>query len=309
MSKCIYYFFIIKKKQKLKTTIKLTYIDKLYTEQESFPAVSHFELCPESRPDWQGAPVSVDSCHWTEPTGWQLGDPWACTVAGVGRMAGRGGATYIVRGSDPLVLGIRGSRGWDGVTRISRTSQVMRGGIWDLVGTAVAAGWRAVWGRWAGWVPAADAAGLFVLSHLDGLADAFEVDADHAAAARDSVGRGRDAVRGRGSAVGRGRSAAVAAAVSATESGPRLGFFPKEDLADLLEDLRVDLLSLGGLIAGGDGAEGATADAAAEAAAESATAAVTAGGTVVVVAWRSLGAATRHQSQGYALRTTGDRTD
>lgn len=76
----------------------------------------------------------------------------------------------------------------------------------------------------------------------------------------------------------------MAAAVSATESGPRLGFFPQEDLADLLEDLRVDLLSLGGLVAGGDSAEGATADAAAEAAAESATAAVTAGGTVVVVA-------------------------
>lgn len=101
----------------------------------------------------------------------------------------------------------------------------------------------------------------------------------------------------------------MAAAVSATESGPRLGFFPKEDLADLLEDLRVDLLSLGGLVAGGDGAEGATADAAAEAAAEATTAAVTAGGTVVVVARWSLGAATRHQSQGYALRTTGDRTD
>lgn len=109
MSKCIYYFFIIKK-QKLKTTIKLTYIDKLYTEQESFPAVSHFELCPREpsrltgracqcwqlsldRTDWltAGWPVSVHSrrrwpdgrpgrshlhCTWLRPIGFRhSGEP------------------------------------------------------------------------------------------------------------------------------------------------------------------------------------------------------------------------------------------
>lgn len=72
-------------------------------------------------------------------------------------------------------------------------------------------------------------------------------------------------------------------------------FFLQEDGTDLLKELRVDILSLGGLVAGGDSlvAAAATASTAVEAGAAT-------GGTVVVVARWGFGAGTRHQRKGYA---------
>lgn len=92
----------------------------------------------------------------------------------------------------------------------------------------------------------------------------------------------------------------MATAEAAAASG--WGFLLKEDLADLLEELGVDVLSLGGLEAGGDGAvTTAAAGAAAEAAAEPAGRR-----PVVVVAAGRLGPGARYQSQGYALWKEGN---
>lgn len=74
----------------------------------------------------------------------------------------------------------------------------------------------------------------------------------------------------------------MAAAESARAAGR--SFFFKEDLADLFEELRVYILALGCLEAGGDGAvsTAAAADSTAEASAEAAS--VSSGWAVVVVA-------------------------
>lgn len=80
-----------------------------------------------------------------------------------------------------------------------------------------------------------------------------------------------------------------------TTDGTGGSLFSEEDGADLLKELGVDVLSLGGLVAGGDGLVAA---AAAESAGETAVSA--AGWPVVVVAARGFTAGTRHQREGYA---------
>lgn len=83
-----------------------------------------------------------------------------------------------------------------------------------------------------------------------------------------------------------------------TTARARGSFFLQEDGADLLKELGVDILSLGGLVASGDSlvaAAAATADSTVEATAAAA------GGTVVVVARGGFSAGTRHQREGYAL--------
>lgn len=88
----------------------------------------------------------------------------------------------------------------------------------------------------------------------------------------------------------------MAAAVSATNRSGRR-FFLQEDLPDLFQELGVDVLALGGLVAGGDGLVAAAAAAAA------AVAAAEASGRwrVVVVPGWGLGADARGQREGYAL--------
>lgn len=83
-----------------------------------------------------------------------------------------------------------------------------------------------------------------------------------------------------------------------TTARARGSFFLQEDGADLLKELGVDILSLGGLVASGDSLVAAAA-AAADSTVEATAAA--AGGTVVVVARGGFSAGTRHQREGYAL--------
>lgn len=112
---------------------------------------------------------------------------------------------------------------------------------------------------------------LVVLRHLDGLSNPIQVDAyDSGLVAWHSVRGTRDSVLRAGVS-----TAAAAADTDTTTDAVSPGglLFLQQDLSDLLEELRVDVLALGGLVSVRDGSVSAAAAAAAADEAASAAAA------------------------------------
>lgn len=92
------------------------------------------------------------------------------------------------------------------------------------------------------------------LGDLDGLLDALEVDADDTVTTgRDAVAGGRWAVRTGRRAVATGRCGRVASKSTGRRRRRRLAFLAEQNLANFVQQLRIDVQPFGGLDTGRDG--------------------------------------------------------
>lgn len=170
---------------------------------------------------------------------------------------------------------------------------------WGLERCSVWAGRPGRWVSTSAAVSTTAGALLLVLRYLQSLANLFQIDADHSGAVWwYSVGRWGNSVGRRDSTAS---VSATATSMSATTTAG-LRLLTQQNLLDLLEQLLVDLLALGGLVAGADGLVGTPAQKATSTTAPDETTAATATRPVVVVPWWGFCDGASGQRQYGALR-------